>query len=117
MHLVNRAVIIVKPKQPYIEWANTLDDHGPKLVLGSQPKHTIYLIDDVSEYMFDVEAFVRPYFEVIFEHELASWHRFENDWPAKRDFATFPKWFDVEVHSMVLDLAHEQIKTEPFGGY
>ena len=117
MRLVNRAAIIVKPKQPYIEWANALNDHGPKLVPSSQPEHTIYLIEDVSEYMFDVEAFVRPYFKVIFEHELVAWHRVESDWPTNRDFATFLKWFDVEVHSMVLDLLRGRIETERFEGY
>jgi hypothetical protein len=117
MRLMNRAAIIVKPKHPYIVWANALDEHGPKLVLDSQPEHTIYLIDDVSEYIFDVEAFVRPYFEAIFEHELGAWHRLEDDWPSKRDYVTFLEWFDVEVHSMVLDLASEPIKTEPFGSH
>lgn len=117
MRLMNRATIIVKPKQPYLDWANTLNDHGPELVPGSQREHAIYLINDVSEYMFDVEAFVRPYFEAIFEHELWAWHRLEDDWPAKRDFATFLKWFEVEVHSMVFDLASEPIKAEPFERY
>jgi hypothetical protein len=117
MRLVNRAVIVVKPRQPYVEWANTLNDHGPKLAPGSQPEHAIYLIEDVSDYMFDVEAFVRPYFKVIFEHELAAWHRLEDDWPVKRNFATFLKWFEVEVHSMVFDLATEPIRTERFERY
>ena len=117
MRLAKRAAIIVKPKQPYIDWANTLDDHGPKLGQGSAPEHTIYLIEDVADYMFDVEAFVRPYFEVVFEHELATWHRLESDWPTNRNFVTFLKWFDVEVHSMVLDLCHGHIGTERFEGY
>ena len=31
MRLVNRAAITVTPKQPYIDWANSLDEDGVKI--------------------------------------------------------------------------------------
>jgi hypothetical protein len=46
----------------------------------------------------------RPYFKAIFEEELNGWHRREREWPARRTYETFLAWFEVEVHSMVIDL-------------
>ena len=34
MKLVDKAAIVVKPKQPYVDWANSFDDEGPTLSLG-----------------------------------------------------------------------------------
>jgi hypothetical protein len=58
---------------------------------------------------------VRPYFKAIFEEELTSWHRREREWPSSRTYETFLKWFEVEVHSMVLDLqGNWLIRTESY---
>jgi hypothetical protein len=108
---VKRTAIIVKPKQPYIQWANSLDDDGVKRGEGFEPEHTVYLIEDIGDYEGDMEAMVAPYFEFIFEEELNEWHRLESDWPARRDLAAFLQWFEVEYHSMVLDLGRGQVKT------
>ena len=51
-----------------------------------------------------IRAIVRPHFEAIFEDELASWHTRERDWPAQRDLPTFLAWFEVHIHSMVIDM-------------
>jgi hypothetical protein len=114
---LKRTAIIVKPKQPYIQWANSLDDDGVKLGEEFEPEHTVYLVEDITDYLVDVEAIVAPYFEFIFEEELNAWHRLESDWPARRDFATFLEWFEVKYHSMVLDLCRGRIKTERYVRY
>lgn len=114
VRMLNRAALIVKPKQPYVDWVNSLDDQGPKLNLGDQDEeHTIYLIEEVDS-LSDKSAVLKPYFKAIFEDELMGWHRLERDWPSNRDLATFLDWFDVEVHSMVIDLGHKHLKTERF---
>jgi hypothetical protein len=41
---------------------------------------------------------------VIYAPPSNSWHRREREWPSSRTYETFLKWFEVEVHSMVLDL-------------
>jgi hypothetical protein len=43
MRRVKRTAVIVKPKQPYIDWANSLEDGGVKLGEDYVPEHTIYL--------------------------------------------------------------------------
>lgn len=116
MRRLKRTAIIVKPRQPYIKWANSLDDDGVKLGEECMPEHTIYLVEDITGYLVDVEAMVTPHFEFIFEEELNSWHRLESDWPSNRDLATFLEWFEVEIRSMVLDLCRGRIRYSPDTG-
>ena len=85
MNSVNRSVILVKPKLPYIEWANSLDDDGPKLDIEKPyDEYTIYLVDEIG-YKGDIENVIKKQYAKIFEYELFSWHPSEEDWPQKRN--------------------------------
>jgi hypothetical protein len=116
MRLVKRVAITVTPKQPYIDWANSLDEDGVKIDEDFQPERHIYLIGDVGDvFLLDRDVIVRPYFKAIFEEELNGWHRRERDWPSRRTYETFLAWFEVQVHSMVLDLQNSWlIHTESY---
>lgn len=114
MKVINRAAVLVIPKQPYIDWANSLDDDVIKFGDNPSPEYTVYLVEDIPDHMADMIEIVKPHFETIFEEELEGWHLIESDWPQTRDFATFLEWFDVQIHSIVADLARGRIKTEIF---
>ncbi len=82
--LLKRTAIIVKPKEPYIMWANSLDADSVKLGEDFEPEHTVYLIEDIADSeMVEVEVMIEPHYQFIFEEELNGWHRRENDWPDK----------------------------------
>jgi hypothetical protein len=53
---------------------------------------------------FDRDVIVRPYFKAIFEEKLNAWYRLESACSSPRTYETFLEGFEVEVHSMVLDL-------------
>jgi hypothetical protein len=40
MRIIKRAAITVTPKQPYIDWANHLDEDGVKIDEDFQPEKT-----------------------------------------------------------------------------
>ena len=114
MYAINRTALTVIPKQPYIDWANTLDDTGPKLDI-NDPHYecTVYLIDEVIDDARLARA-LRRHYPQIFEQELVAWHRLEKDWPPKRDYRTFKQWFDVKVSTVVFDFSRYQIVHEGF---
>jgi hypothetical protein len=60
------------------------------------------LIDDSADQSDDLKTLLAPYYATIFEEELGAWHRIEADWPQRRDLTIFLAWFEVEVHSLVL---------------
>lgn len=99
--MINRCAVIIRPAQPYLDWAAGLDDSGLIPDLDGEP--TIYLLP---EYHDDVEGwqFVSECFDIIFEAELEGWHTRESDWPANRTFAMFRDWFQVTLSSGIEDL-------------
>ena len=109
--MINRGSVIVRPKQPYLDWAAQLDDSG--IVPDREDERTIYLIP---EYDDDVEAMgvLGKCFDIIFEEELGGWHTNESAWPKNRNFAMFRKWFSFEFHSVVEDLCGYEIVDDDY---
>lgn len=99
--MLNRGVLIVRPRQPYHDWAARLDDSG--IVSDPEDEKTVYLIP---EFESDTEAWevLEDVYAEIFERELEGWHTDESAWPQNRTFAMFKEWFDIELHSVVEDL-------------
>ena len=111
MRVVNRAAIIVRPKEPYLRWAASLDEEAPDTVRGLRDKVSIYLVpEDPSEQ--EETPPVELFFEEIFELELEAWTEDEAEWPTVRDFGIFQEWFDVARESVVVDLGHGEIEIE-----
>lgn len=104
--MLNRAALIVRPLKPYIDWAVALDDSG--VAPRPDDECTIYL---VSEYGFEHETgkLLAQVYAEVFERELFAWHTDEAAWPKKRTRAAFKRWFKVEFHSVVEDLARTPI--------
>jgi len=104
--MLNRAVLIVRPKQPFLDWAAQLDDSGlvPD-VEGEQTVHLIPQFDDDGE----AHKVLRRVFAEVFERELLGWHTDVAAWPQNRTFTLFRKWFTAELHSVVEDLCDQEL--------
>lgn len=107
--MLNRGVVIVRPKKPFIDWASQLDDSG--LVPDQDGERTVYLIPEFEDDFEALQTLSEGY-DIIFEAELAGWHTRESDWPKNRTFAMFRDWFDIEFHSIVEDLCEYEIKDD-----
>lgn len=110
MGTINRAVAVVKPKEPYRQWALSLPGLPDEISLDDlRAECTCYLLPERKNrdgYL----RFIRSVFTDLFEWELEAWCRDETTWPRRRDWKTFSSWFDVEVHSMVFDLGRDMIE-------
>ncbi len=103
MYFVDRAVAVIKPKQPFADWLNAVPDNDMDLSLDSlRADSTVILIPEFEEPEEGV-AYIDEIFETLFQMELSSWYDDENLWPQDRSLKTFWEWFDVEIHSMVID--------------
>ena len=103
MSEINRSLIVVMPKQPFLDWLLSVDpDHQLDLEeISDDP--TAYLIpecgtDEEREQIIDWCA------DFLFEQELWSWYTDEDLWPVRRDAQTFREWFEVKFHSLVFDV-------------
>jgi hypothetical protein len=104
--MINRSVLIVRPRQPFLDWAAGLN--GSDRVPDVHGEQTIYLIPlyATEEHAWEIVKYVYP---EVFENELWAWHTNESAWPQRRSLATFKKWFSVEFHSVVVDLGDDEI--------
>jgi hypothetical protein len=100
---IDRAVAIIKPKQPFLDWLMQLPDPPMDMTLDNLRTDCTALLIPEFDYVDDSQAFVQEMGNQIFELELDSWYRDRARWPAQRDNQTFRAGFDVEIHSMVLD--------------
>ena len=71
MKSLNRSVAIIRPKQPYIDWANSFDDGGPTLEL-EKTRANAYLIKEHGDIRQSYK-FVERNYAKIFEDKLNGW--------------------------------------------
>ena len=110
MSEINRSLVILKPKQPFLDWTRTLDDEDEEFTLEQLAEDsTAYLIPELWQDS-DQQSLLESYYEVLFEELLAEWWTDEVEWPKKRDLKMFLDWFEVEFHSLVFDLCEEPIR-------
>jgi hypothetical protein len=99
--MLNRSVLIVRPRQPMVDWVAGLDESGlASNVEGGQTAYLVPEFDDDDE----AQQVLEDVFAEVFERELFGWRTDEATWPANRDLALFMQWFEIELHSVVEDL-------------
>lgn len=108
MKEINRSVLIVRSKELFLHWLNSLPDPGNYTLEDINEDQSALLLP---EYEDDrgKENILKKYFKEIFEEQLNGWWTDPDAWPSKRDLKTFKKWFEVEFHSLVFDLVDRPI--------
>jgi hypothetical protein len=114
MFQINRSVAIIKPKQPFVDWANSVVDEEEQYSLSDFSTECSVIL--LPEYDSDehAEVILKEICQDIFEIELSSWMTDDETWPEKRTYKMFLDWFDVEFHSMIFDPFPDDIEKEPY---
>lgn len=99
--MLNRGALIVRPAEPYLEWARSVFDDGE--APSPDGEQTVYLVPD-DEADRGVDWILGRVWKEVFERELEGWCTEEAMWPRKRTLAMFRKWFRIEYHTVVEDL-------------
>lgn len=113
MFFVDRAVAVIKPKQPFADWLNAVPDNDMELSLDSlRADCTVILIPEFDEPEEGV-SYIDEIFEQLFAMELSSWYDDPSVWPPVRSLKTFWEWFDVEIHSTLIDSVDADLNNVP----
>ena len=108
MKSVNRGVLVVKPTQLFLDWLGSLPDPpGDTSLDDLRQDSTAFLVSDASAE--DIDPWLRRNYQLLFEAELGEWSTDPTHWPAARNYQLFRAWFDVEVSTVVVDLAPGRI--------
>jgi hypothetical protein len=108
--MLNRCVVIAKAREPFLEWLRGLPDPCDVTLDEVNGFTTSYLLPYFEE-DHEWDRILSRYFDLIFEDQLSGWWVNKANWPAKRNIRTFRKWFDVEFHTIVLDLVDGPIRS------
>lgn len=114
MYSINRQVIVVKPKAPYIEWINLLPDMDQPIEDDELNNDCTSCLIPHFDYKEGSRNYIKKIYKQIFEVELESWTTDEQLWPQKRNYSLFQKWFVIEIHSEVIDFLETKIEKEEF---
>lgn len=99
---INRIGIILKPQQPFLDWHSNLYSEEIEEIKES----STYLI---SEDVYDVEAWIKKKFDILFQYELEAWHTNKKEWPQRRNYKMFREWFKVDISKMIFDMEKEPV--------
>jgi hypothetical protein len=113
--MINRCVVLLKLKQPMLDWISNHNgaQGAPADLKEINIDRTAYLIspeDGEDHESFD--NWLKDNFQDLFLRELSEWIIDETDWPECKDLKMFQEWFDVELHTIVLDLGTDPIEDD-----
>jgi hypothetical protein len=106
---VNRNAVMIKPKQPFLDWLRKI--HFPKEPPALRQEPAIYLLPEY-ESGKEAEIFLKQNFDRIFCSELWGWDLDEKNWPANRTYKMFKEWFDVKMQCLVYDIANQPLESD-----
>jgi hypothetical protein len=113
MSLVNRSIVLIRPKPPYGQWMTegSTDATARQVYEEARRDPTGYLVPE-AESETEVEGLIEECWPILFENELSVWSDDESTWPKARTREMFEDWFEVEVGSMVIDLCDWHLEKE-----
>jgi len=105
MQYLERTALIARPKEPFAAWVRATfpGDSAGVSVEAMRAGASVYLVAEYQDPK-DPGRIVRRSCRPIFEAELSQWTEDASLWPKRRHWATFEKWFDVEVLEVVIDV-------------
>ncbi len=111
---LNRSLVILRHKPPFLAWLTSVDADSSLTFADLEDDSDAFLIPDEQflESESDVQKWVEQRWAGLFEHMLSNWIADQDLWPQKRTLEMFRKWFAIEFHSMVWDLAVTEFEVE-----
>ena len=114
MYSINRQIAIIKPKEPYLKWLNSVTDPEDPCDFDELNYDCTALLIPHFDGDSESNEYIKKVYKKIFEIELLSWCTDKSKWPKKRSFALFQKWFYIEFHSEVIDVLGTDIEKEEY---
>ena len=114
MYQINRSVVVVRRKQPFVDWANSTNAVGDTNVItlaDVNDEPNVYLIPEYEDDK-SLKRILPTAIACIWDSELSGWYTDEARWPRDRSANAFHEWFDLEIGSMVYDLLDDPIAKE-----
>lgn len=113
--MLNRELLIVRLKQPFVDWINEADPipESARVTLDAANEDCpVFLVHEYT--CEDLEAWLEQCYLPLFEEVLNQWYAVPALWPQDRDLELFKAWCEVEVHGIIIDLVDEPLIDDDF---
>jgi hypothetical protein len=111
--MLNRAALILRYKQPFVDWINAVDpsaaSHGLTMADVDQER-TVYLVEVEDE--DELARWLARHHEELFEEELQGWYTDPELWPRDRSLKTLQTWCSFELHTVVVDTGESPLEDD-----
>ena len=112
---INRSVVIVRPKQPFLDWLTSVEKAlgGRVSQIDLTEEGAAFLIPD--EDIIDAKEarrYIEKKWREIFEQFLFDWFIEDTLWPKKRTLKMFREWFDLIYAPMAWDLVKKPLEID-----
>lgn len=108
--MINRAIVMVIPKQPFYDWDKAVfPDTTP--MEENRVEFNSYLLKD-SILPIEPQKALKNDWKWILENELFGICTDESTWPEKRTWKLFNQWFELKFSTVILDLVGQPITKE-----
>ena len=112
MQSINRTAAIIEPKQPFVDWLNSLPDDDHDYTLEELSADNLTFLIPEADSRDEAMDYVRKKHDLVFEWELWGWVTAKEWWPGKRNWKVFKEWFEIEINSEIFDLVDGEVEKE-----
>jgi len=111
---INRGLVVLLPKQPFLDWIQRVDPEPLKLSLEElrRDQDGFLVSQRKIETLEDAQRWVYRRWDALFTHFLHEWYTDQSMWPKNRTLKMFKDWFEIHYHCMIWDMAGEPIEIE-----
>jgi hypothetical protein len=113
--VLNRAALILRYKQPFVDWINAVDpspDSHTLTLSDVDDERTVYLVEVESE--DELARWLISNHREMFEQELHGWYTDPELWPRNRSLEMLQEWCSLELHTVVVDTGESPIEDDEF---
>ncbi|MBN2272540.1 MAG: hypothetical protein JXN61_18145 [Sedimentisphaerales bacterium] len=103
MQGINRTVVVVGSKQPFIDWLRSIADDDFDYTLEQISADNLTFLIPQSDNSDEAMEYIRKRYDLIFEWAFGGCAATEELWSAKRNWKMLDDLFDIEIYSEVFD--------------
>ncbi len=111
--MINRAALILRYKQPFVDWINAVDPSPASHLVTLDEvnsERTVYLIEVEDEP--ELATWLKGHYREIFEEELFGWYTDPKLWPQDRSLKRLSEWCAFELNTVVMDFGDSPIEED-----
>ena len=109
--MLNRNAILVRARQPYLDWINKGAPSGSRKIELPEVGQTLYLVPEFEDAMGATQV-LRQVFHDIFCRELEGWSRDQARWPRDLTLPLFREWFEIAMIGTIEDVGDGPIEND-----